>query len=255
MLSTLPEREKSRWKDHVNKLVHAYNCTTHSTTGYSPYYLMFGRKPRLPIDIILRNESREHTSGNHSAYLEKWKLEMEEAYKVALEKSTDRKKKDISRRNSSRPLLNPLQAGDHGLVRNLSPRGGTGKMRSHWEEEVAIVVSALGDDCVVYQIRPEKQPNGKIRVLHRNMLMPCNALLDNFNWPLQKLQDNKATRGKLTVKSSIQEVDGSDTSDEDDFGFTPQQIRDLIETRQTSFTLEGREVKKIRKHHKDLEKF
>ena len=35
MLRTLPETEKSRWREHVNIVVHAYNCTRHDTTGFS----------------------------------------------------------------------------------------------------------------------------------------------------------------------------------------------------------------------------
>ena len=40
MLGILPPEKKSEWKNHSGTLVHAYNCTWNSTTGFSPYYLM-----------------------------------------------------------------------------------------------------------------------------------------------------------------------------------------------------------------------
>jgi transposase InsO family protein len=46
MLGTLEPEQKKNWKAYVGPLVHAYNCTQHDSTGFSPYYLMFGRNPR-----------------------------------------------------------------------------------------------------------------------------------------------------------------------------------------------------------------
>lgn len=51
MLGTLENQKKSHWRDYVKPLVHAYNCTKNEVTGFTPYELMFGRQPRLPIDL------------------------------------------------------------------------------------------------------------------------------------------------------------------------------------------------------------
>ena len=53
MLGTLTSTQKSDWKSHVSTLCHAYNAAVHDSTGYVPFYLMFGRHPRLAIDAFL----------------------------------------------------------------------------------------------------------------------------------------------------------------------------------------------------------
>ena len=51
MIGTIEPNEKVRWKDKVQALTHTYNCTSSCTTGYSPYFLFYGREPRIPIDM------------------------------------------------------------------------------------------------------------------------------------------------------------------------------------------------------------
>ena len=36
----------------MKRVCMAYNTTVHQTTKYTPFYLMFGRQARLPVDLI-----------------------------------------------------------------------------------------------------------------------------------------------------------------------------------------------------------
>ena len=51
MIGKLGEDEKADWPGHLAEIVHAYNATQSAVTGYSPHYLMFGHRPRLPVDF------------------------------------------------------------------------------------------------------------------------------------------------------------------------------------------------------------
>ena len=42
MIGKLREDKKADWASHLAEIVHAYNSTRSSVTGYSPHYLMFG---------------------------------------------------------------------------------------------------------------------------------------------------------------------------------------------------------------------
>ena len=75
-----------------------------------------------------------------------------------------------------------LQPGDRVLVRNMSQCRGTDKMTDFLEEKVHIIVSRIGDDGIVYKIKQAGECNSKFKVLHRNMIMKIDDMLDNFDW-------------------------------------------------------------------------
>ena len=50
LLKTLTKEQKGDWPAHLPALTFVYNATPHSTTGYQPYELMFGRKAPAPCD-------------------------------------------------------------------------------------------------------------------------------------------------------------------------------------------------------------
>ncbi|KAL7868344.1 hypothetical protein SRHO_G00097280 [Serrasalmus rhombeus] len=53
LLRTLPSDKKRKWPQLLPQLLFAYNTTVHQSTQYSPYELMFGQKPQLPVDRLL----------------------------------------------------------------------------------------------------------------------------------------------------------------------------------------------------------
>ena len=62
MLGTLEPSKKADWKSYIPSLVYAYNCTIHESTKTSPFELMFGRKPKLPIDSLFQTSEIEETA-------------------------------------------------------------------------------------------------------------------------------------------------------------------------------------------------
>ena len=51
MLGTLPTHAKRNWQEWIATLTHSCNCTVSSVTGFSPYLLIFGRTPKIPLDV------------------------------------------------------------------------------------------------------------------------------------------------------------------------------------------------------------
>ena len=46
-------------------LVHIYNITPHSVTGYPPYTIMFGREAVVPLDHLLDNTKVDWSEDNN----------------------------------------------------------------------------------------------------------------------------------------------------------------------------------------------
>lgn len=77
LLKVLPPGKKRRWTNHFPQVLFAYNTTAHQSTGHSPYYLMFGRHPQLPVDFLLGAIDEEPVGGS----IEEWIQEHQECLK------------------------------------------------------------------------------------------------------------------------------------------------------------------------------
>ena len=67
MLATTVKDHPLEWETHIRKLCMAYNTSVHPTTGYTPFFLMFGRQARIPLDITYTTPAEEAPSPSHCA--------------------------------------------------------------------------------------------------------------------------------------------------------------------------------------------
>ena len=53
MLSKVVSDHQKDWNDHLQTVLFAYRTAIHESTGYTPFLVMFGRSPSLPVDVML----------------------------------------------------------------------------------------------------------------------------------------------------------------------------------------------------------
>ena len=173
MLGTLPADFKSKWPQHISTLTYAYNCTRYNATGFSPYYLLYGRQPLLPIDIEYGVFTPELSEAIMYKYVKELKSRLENAFNkanqfCAKEAIRSKQKFDKTARSSK------LEPGDLVL---LKWKGFTSKHKiaDKWVTEPYETVSQRSDGLLVYTV----MRNGCERTLHRNMLFPFGLRCDS----------------------------------------------------------------------------
>ncbi|KAI3376863.1 hypothetical protein L3Q82_000112 [Scortum barcoo] len=80
LLRTLPASRKRDWASCLPQVLFCYNTTPHQSTGESPFYLMFGQEPRLPVDFLL-GRVQDPTPG----MVQDWVVEHQARLQVAFE--------------------------------------------------------------------------------------------------------------------------------------------------------------------------
>ena len=170
LLRTLPEEKKRNWPKFLPILVMAYNSTPHSSTGISPFFLMFGRKPHLPIDTLLEIPQpilQKDWIVHHKAMIDL-------AYNLAKKNSSqqaqarkenfDKKVKEI-----------PIPVGTKVLIRKRCT--GRNKIQDQWLDRLFTVISVRDS---VYTVQAD---DGLTRILNRH---------DIKKYPEKFIPSNKA---------------------------------------------------------------
>ena len=220
---------KSKWTQHISTLVYAYNCTHSNATGFSPYYLLYGRHPLLSIDIEFGVFVPDLSEAITYKYVQELKKRLENVFQKAnafCEKEAIRSKQHFDRTARCSKLL----PGDLVLVKK---KGFTSKHKiaDKWETEPYEIVSQRSDGLPVYTV----VRNDRERTLHCNMLFLLGLHHDSENiWNdtgnSEKLHTKKLMKANILMDQMF-DVDYVHISEADNVVDSVQlteSLRDLI---------------------------
>lgn len=199
MLGTLQPSMKTNWVEHVETLTHAYNCTKHASTGFSPFYLMFMREPRIPLDVTLHKETEEEDREEYGEFVTRLQRSLEEAHYQA-ERNAQKARARQKAHHDQRARPATFSAGDIVLVSSKGHRGRH-KIADRWEETPYVIIRKIADSPV-YVVK--EQSTDKKRTLHQDMLIHCTFNLSE--------QDDDVNDHENDVNDQANE--GNDADDE-----------------------------------------
>ena len=171
MLGTLTPEQKKDWKTYVPAMVHCYNCTRNTATGYSPYYLLFGREPGLPIDVEFGLKwGNQQVPLSKSNYVTQLRRKLRFAHKKAKQVADKQQamQKGLYDRRCKRAALD---IGDLVLVKKTAWKGRH-KKQDRWESD-KYQVRQPTSGIPVYEVKCIA--GGRTRVLHCNLSLPLQG--------------------------------------------------------------------------------
>ena len=173
MIGKLEEDRKACWSEHLPELLLAYNATRSAVKGYSPYYLLFGRRPRIPVDYLFPTLHDSPHQTKMEVSVAAMQMRLKEAFTVVRCLTSE----EVARQchyydHKAGAGAVALQPGDVVMVRT-DGFVGKRKVKDRWEDGGFIVESQL-EDWPVYKVKcptSDDRKKPKYQILHRNRLL------------------------------------------------------------------------------------
>ena len=168
MIAKIDPDKRAKWPSHLGPILIAYNATRSLITGYSPYFIMFGCRPRLPVNLLFltvrRDENSRTTDEYVSSLYDKLKSVLASATNTAILEA--QRQKRLYDRKAGAVELHP---GDKVLVKLDTFRGQQRKLKNWWGDALHTVVKHMADGIPAYEVKNDA--NKKRQVLHQARLL------------------------------------------------------------------------------------
>ena len=164
MIGKLNPEKRRKWLAHIGSIIIAYNSTRSLVTGYSPYYLMFGHRSQLPIDLLFPMHQTQMLTSTIDEYVASLYDRLWESLAIAQDcaiKEAQRQK----RLYDCKVGAVELRPGDHILVCLDAFRGQRRKLKNQWGDDLHKVMAHVVDRIPTYVVK--NNCTGKKKVVHR----------------------------------------------------------------------------------------
>lgn len=180
LLRTLPPSRKREWHSCLPQMLYAYNTTPHQSTGESPFFLMFGREARLPVDFLL-GRVQDPVDGTISD----WVREHQARLHLAFEGVRDRLREAAQRRKENHDQSvrsEPLVGGQPVWLKEFGWKGRN-KIQDRWNPVGHRVIKAPHGNGAVYTVAPEDDLV-KVKWVHRTLLKAIVGMAASGDHPV-----------------------------------------------------------------------
>ena len=220
MLATTIADHPWDWEDNLRQLCYAYNTSVHYSTGYIPFFIMFGRQARLPVDLAFQLPQRQPLY--HTQYAIHLQSTLGDSNKQVREKLGHnlQRQKEIYNRKAHGSSYNK---GDMVWLFNATtPRGQHKKFHRLWSGPYT-VVKQLSDST--YRIQ-HIQNCANHSAMHFDRLKPFTGVVQSSPDPHSHLQQqpsddqHQLSSSPPSISQSMEPVlhllDYGDSDTEDD---------------------------------------
>ena len=129
MIGKLDPEKRRKWPENIGSVLIAYNATWSQVTDYSPYFLMFGRRPRLPVDLLFPTVNKREWTRTINEYVKALYEQLTECLQLAQE-SASKEAKRQKRLYDRKVGAMELRPGDRVLVHLDAFRGQCRKLKN-----------------------------------------------------------------------------------------------------------------------------
>jgi len=171
MLASSVNDQNDEWDILLPFIVFAYNTAIQSSSGQVPFEMIYGRRPMLPIDNVLRQSANLEKNDSYGMMATKRRMQLVQKLATECSANAKRKQKHYYDQKSKN-----IQFDEHQpvwLINSRRPKGVDGKLEPHW----------IGPYVIVRQVSPVNYVIRPMSIQAPERTVHCNQLRLYYSSP------------------------------------------------------------------------